>query len=207
MKINIYCPVVSKQVSYKDFSKPWIDGTLKADIKRRHNLLLFKRSGKISTEAFNRYRNYVTNKLKNAKINYFNYKFNCAVNDMRKTWSLINDIIQPNAKCRKDHVNQIIKDCITYTNQTDISNALNDFFVNIGRNINDSIPASNLSYDTFLQGNHPNSFFLSPLSPRDVRNIIHSLKNKPCSVRSYSSTLHQSIMFRCFISSNLSFDK
>ena len=186
---NECCPIINKQVSFKDYSKPWIDHSLKSDIKRRHNMLLLKRSGKLTPAAFNRYRNFVTTKLRYAKKTYFHNKFNSIKCDMYKTWSVINSIIRPSSKSKNNVINKIVKDGVSYTNQDDVCNVLNDYFADIGKYINESVPSANFSHSHFLSGNYRNSFYFSPLAPEDVKKIIHSLKNKPCTLDCYSSSL------------------
>ena len=89
------CTVVTKHVSYKDFSKPWIDGNIKSEIRRRNNYLKLFRSGRMGREQFNRMRNRVTKSIRVAKRNYFANKFELVKSDLKRTWSLINKTIKP----------------------------------------------------------------------------------------------------------------
>ena len=64
---NKHCPIKVKKISKKDIKKPWIDRNMNKLIKRRQNLLILKKIGKISPNAYSRYRNFVTSTLRLAK--------------------------------------------------------------------------------------------------------------------------------------------
>ena len=81
---NETCPIVSKQISHKDLMKPWITNNLKSDTKRRHNLYLLSKVGKVTTATYNNFRNYVTGKLRNAKKAYFGSKFHQLKGNVKK---------------------------------------------------------------------------------------------------------------------------
>ena len=58
-----------------------------------------------------------------------------------------------------------------------IVNEFNAYFVNIARNLADSIPVADHS-STYLNDPSDNTFKFDPVTERDVAYIIHSLKNK-----------------------------
>ena len=66
---------------------------------------------------------------------------------------------------------------IKYTSDEDIAEIFNDFFVNIARTIENSLPPANISpYCVMIPNTHP-CIEINPVTPDVVSNIINSLKN------------------------------
>ena len=66
-----------------------------------------------------------------------------------------------------------------------MANIFNKYFVNVGCNIDKSIPRTKKSVLDYLKKRNPNSFFLAPVTPQEIETIIQSFdKNK--SVGPYS---------------------
>ena len=60
-----------------------------------------------------------------------------------------------------------------------MANAFNRYFVNVGTNVDKSIPRTKKSPFDYLKERNPNSFFLAPVTPREIEIIINSFnKNK-----------------------------
>ena len=66
-------------------------------------------------------------KLGKAKINYFAHKFQQFKGDCKSTWKKINSIIRPNRINKKNIINKICENVITYVTKNDISNVLNSY--------------------------------------------------------------------------------
>ena len=71
----------------------------------------------------------------------------------------------------------------------DISNALNSYFVNIGKRISESMNAGPYDHNQYLKGNYVNSLFFVPVSSADVEEIILSLRNKPGNINTISTSV------------------
>ena len=119
----------------------------------------------------------VSKEIKTARVAYFDNKFREYRGNMRKTWSLINEILKPGSLNRSCPINLIDRD-VMIEDPIPVANKLNDYFCSIGSEICGSFsPQTNLSLQN-LCGNYPNSFFFSPVYPSDVIKVINSLKNK-----------------------------
>ena len=57
----------------------------------------------------------------------------------------------------------------------DIANALNDFYVNIGKRLANNIQESNVNYREYLNEHQNNTFFLVPLTSIEVKKVIQSI--------------------------------
>ena len=67
----------------------------------------------------------------------------------------------------------------SYSNPTQIATKFN-FFANVGPSLAIKIYPIQITYREFLIGHYANRFYLTPTSPTEVANIVHSLKNSKC---------------------------
>ena len=175
---KLCCPIRTiKTLSPKNTTKPWISGEICANVKKRQNYYSLVRQNKMSHQLYSRFRNSVINQIRQAKINSFARKFQQFKGDCRSTWKQINSIIRPNRINKKNIINKICENDITYVRKHDISNVLNSYFVNIGKRISESMNAGPYDHYQYLKGNYINSLFLAPVSSADVEEIILSLRN------------------------------
>ena len=188
---NACCPIKSKTVSPKSFKKPWINKNILKNIKKRQNYFKLYKERKLSKETYNRFRNYVNSQIRNSKKEYYDKLFMKYKNDIKATWRAINSILNPN-KIGKKHrsIKKILYKNEILTDKFSISNAFNEYFCNIGKEVSDryssndnvSINFDHLSY--LNDNNFVNSFYFSPCSPNNIITIIKSLKNKKCHIHS-----------------------
>ena len=138
----------------------------------------------MSNQFYSRFRNFVTNQIRQAKINYFARKFQQFKGDCKSTWKQINSIIRPNRINQKNIINTICENDITYLTNHDISNVLNSYFVNIGKHTSESMNAGPNDHYQYLKGNYVNSLFFAIVSSADVDrkstrlNSSHSAKSR-----------------------------
>ena len=171
------CPIRTKRISYKRIQKPWIDNELLLCIKRRQNLFIQYKQGFISKQSYTRFRNDLTNRIRTAKIKYYEQKFFEYRQNSQKTWSLINDILRPNANGH--HIHEIKLRNQTIVDHAKMADVFNEYFSSIGSNIANSIQA-NGEYLSFMRGNFAESFFMTPTSPQEVFSVTNNLKPKSC---------------------------
>ena len=58
------------------------------------------------------------------------------------------------------------------------ANTFNNFFVNVGKNIDEKIPFSGASPERFLKNRVNDSIFISPVVSEEIMSIISSLNTK-----------------------------
>ena len=109
-----------------------------------------------------------------SKRPHFFTKFELAKNDMKQTWRTINNVI---GKCQKQSSYSKFKDeCDNvFTNPQDISNKLNEFFVNIGPELAANIHNTGKNYYDYLKDVIPSSMYFKPILEMDIMKIINSL--------------------------------
>ena len=113
-----------------------------------------------------------------SKKDYFAKYFSDYSNNIKKTWQGIREIINiknPTApKIAQLNVNGRILD-----NPKDISEKVNDYFVNIGPNTEKEIPkVQNISPIKFLKERNQFNFSIAHISNEEVLDIVNSLSNK-----------------------------
>ena len=156
---------------------PWVTSGLRASIIYKNKL--YRKSLKHPT-AFNqseysKYRYYLTKLLRCQERNYFENLINQNKHNLSKTWSVISTVINNKksmTKCSKfTHNNRYI------TNDDEIANHFNKFFVNIGPNLAKNILSSSSTFQEFL--NHPcdDSIFLQPVAEYETLQIMKALNN------------------------------
>src|SRR5271165_4613389 len=104
-----------------------------------------------------------------AEKNYYTEKFKQFSGNSRKTWGLLNTIINKPARV-EDSLSLMINGVMSH-DMSVIVEKFNDFFVNIGAVLTKSIQNTHTSFDSFLGGNYPNSFALDPTTPDEIIKI------------------------------------
>ena len=94
---------------------------------------------------------------------------------MKRTWSIINNTIKPKKKCTISKLNINNQ---TITEPHEMAEALNCHFAGIGTTLQNKIPSHNENnFRKYLPPALPNSIFLQPSTPSEVKNIIRELRN------------------------------
>ncbi len=112
--------------------------------------------------------------MKKAKKEYYNQYFEENKNDIKKTWIGIKSIINTKAeitpKTSQLNINGKIID-----DPAGIANCKNDFFANVGHNIDKEIPNNNKSPESFLKSRNNFNFLITSVSHEEMVNLIKSL--------------------------------
>ena len=176
-----FCPIKTKTISIKQYSKPWITREILHNVKKRQAYFILFKQNKVDRNFYFNYRNFVTNLIRISKKQYFEYKFHQFKNNSRKMWEIINNVIGNRAFKDKKISNLKVGQELITDNKL-IADNFNHFFVNIGPNISRNV-TGNVSTDhrNYLDNNYLHSCYLNPTYPAEVFNIINSFKNKTTS--------------------------
>ena len=157
---KLCCPIKSKTLSNKDLKSPEISSEIISSIKKRHYFVLYGQN-KIPKDFYTHFRNYVTEQIRRSKNHYYEHKFYAAKSDIKQTWGIVNNIIYTK-DCKVEHtVKKIIHDDVVHVDSGDITNMVNDYFVDILNTIAESIGGNNANHlDYMTHINQPNSFFI-----------------------------------------------
>ena len=107
---------------------------------------------------------------------------------MNRTWSVINNTINPGKKR-----SSILKLCVnnqTLTEPLEIAEALNSHFAGIGLALQNALPyRDEIRFRRYLPPRIPNSIFLHPSTSNEVKNIIKDIKNTKGNIHSLSAKI------------------
>ena len=140
--IDKHIPV--KQLSKKELkfqSKNWISPAMKVSIHVKNSL--YKKYLKTKSSyyhcKFKYYRNKLNHLLKISKRQYYNKYFLENINDSKRVWNGIKQIIHFKSPTNQ-RVVKIVKNDNAITDSHMIANAFNDYFANIRKDLANSIP-------------------------------------------------------------------
>ena len=162
-------------------NRPWITKGILVSMKKRDELLkkLTKVNdnplGKINiSKEHKKYRNLIVTLLRRSKENHFNNYFEQNKQNVKKVWDGIRSILSISKKKASsiDHLNYNGK---IMTKNVEKANALNDFFTNIGKNVEKKIPKSKKHFQEFLNNPNPRSISNNQCSPAEIYDIIKEL--------------------------------
>ena len=184
---NKACPIKTKNISYKDQTKPWINHDIKNQLKKRQAMFALYKSNRISKISYTRIRNQVTSLIRTAKREYYRNKFQDSKNDVRKTWNIINSILKPHSDKKNLGITSIVSNNEIYVEKNQIASIFNEYFSSIGSKISDSIPVDpDITPSQFMSSiSIQNSFVFHPIFTHDVKSVILNLKNSSSSVKTY----------------------
>ena len=135
------------------------------------NTVLYDR---LKTE-FKDYRASLRKIIRKAKRDYYTHIFNRHKNDIKKTWSLINETLNRNLKKQSTHEflinDEMINDPII------IANKFNQYFAHIGSTLADKIPSAP-HFNSYLSTPVDSVFSFHTVTEENISHIINKLKNK-----------------------------
>ena len=142
------------------------------------NWLIYKDEN--SKQRYKIYRNKLTSIIRKAERSYYRCKLEQCKNDVKGTWTVINQVLKKD-KTRRTECEFMYKGDKKVYDSLEIVNMFNDFYINVGPNLANTIDVSNkdIEYDTYLKDvNVSQSMFIKPTTENEILQIIDSFKNK-----------------------------
>ena len=170
---NLYCeifPLKIKYISENRFNKPWLTSDLLNLIKTKSQQCKLYKLGFISKEANNRYKNWLTAKLRKAEHDYYIQRFHDLRSDAKNYWKTIKNLMGTHKKQKSD-----------LSSGDDLNTSFlraedfNNFFSSIGNSLESQLPQ--IEEPPPLSFNIENTFFLKPVTDIELDKIISQLKN------------------------------
>ena len=152
------------------------DGLLKSCRKKSRLLKIYKKTGaSVARTRYVKYKNILKQALRHEEKCFYENQFSLKANDVRKTWKLINSLLN---RTDKDEMTNMFKiDDGTTNDRNMIVNAFNKFFVELGPSLEEKIPPSKNNNITNNLPSIKDSLLLYPTDAHEIQNIISSLKN------------------------------
>jgi hypothetical protein len=130
----------------------------------------------VNLQNYRCYRNVYNRLVRASRKWYFDDGLKKAKKDPKKTWKLINEAL--NRSSGNEKIEKISVNGNTVTDQNVISNTFNEFFINTGKNISNSVPPTNKKPEDFLPKVNAPDFFLGQTSQAEVVTLIRACQSK-----------------------------
>ena len=173
MLLNSCLPL--KKVTLKlNRRSPWITNGLRKSINKKNRLYKDSNSSVEKKQTYITYRNRLTHLLRIAKKEYYNTLLLNYKNDLKKSWQVLNDII--NKRKRKNKLPMKFKHNNTYISDPQIiANQFNKYYINVGPTLAAKIPPQTSDPILNMKGTYTNSMFLRPITLSEINTIIDNL--------------------------------
>ena len=172
---NTSFPLV-RQSRKRSKDKEWITSALKNSIKHKNNLykIQLKKPTVHNISKYKTYRNLLNVVLKQAEILYYNELFQNRQNSITNFWRAFSQTLNPNRRKTAQHIQKLLVNNQETTEGRDIANGLNDYFCNVGKNIQDNLPTVNGNFRDYLKNRIQQTFFLSPVTLQEIfKELVH----------------------------------
>ena len=140
---NSSLPVKRKSLKphYKT-RKPWLTNGIKCSIKHKNKLYAHykKYPSQSNKKLYKEYRNMLTRSLRRTERTYYDILLIDNKNNLKKTWSIIKDVI--NKKKKSSSSSKFVINGSTVTDNITIAKHFNEYFVNIASELASKIPKS-----------------------------------------------------------------
>ena len=187
-----------KKLTKKEFSlkkSPWITSGILKSMKIRDRLykgFVLEKNHPQKEQIFQKYKKYrnmiLTLTRKSKKVYYSNY-FSQHNSNIKKNWEGIRELVNMNKK-KSNNVRMIFENNKHITNNKDMANSFNDFYSNVGKNIEQKIPKTNTHFSSFLNFTINSKFSFTPCSKAEIKSIILEFgNNKACGPNSIPTNL------------------
>jgi len=183
------CPIRAKRISYNSYMKPWINGEVITQIRRKHELFRQFKRGQLPFQVYNRYKNQVTRLLRTTKSRYFMGKFDAYSADIRGTWKTLNSLVNKKSKNRAP--TEMLGTSGMVSQSSEIANCLNDYFTSVAAKLDSKIRDVNVSPLDGMGDRVLTSFFVRPVEFCDVACVIGKLKLKSSHLNSLPNIVYK----------------
>ena len=178
--------------------KPFMTSAILVSRKTK-NKLAAKRLKHPTPENISKYKEYndmYRSLIRKSKILFYKNKFNEYSTNMKKTWSLIKDII--GAKSTKREMPDVfLEDGKIYSGESEIADGFNEFFSNVGKNLADAIPDPGENFLRYLGDPVNENFIFAKITSQMVLETVSLLKPKNSSgIDKISTKLLKDIMLQ-----------
>ena len=180
---DTHFPLESKTFKKKRINKPWFTNELRKLSRKKEKLYnkFIKHPTALSENNYKCFRNYYTKILRQKKKAFYKSKFDSVNGDSKRTWKEINNILnKTKEKCNIPE--SLIVDNVEIHDEFKIAQEFNNFFIEIGSKLCESLPDRmqnlNTQYSSYLQNVNEASLYMKPISEGEIISVVQKLKNK-----------------------------
>ena len=128
----------------------------------------------------------LTSQLRQAKFKYYEDQFRINSNNIKKTWEIINSVIKSKNVQTKITLSD---DEGKYYDNSSVPSKFIDYYSNIASQLTSKIAPTQKDAASYLTNRVQNSFLLTPVSPKEVSDIIDDLKDNGNKVNSIATSV------------------
>ena len=183
---NKYFPILTKTITHKDETKPWVNDILINQMKIRDKLYKLATRKRIDIQIYNKFRNIMTNRIKKAKAKYYEDEFKKTSLNIKKTWSTINSVIRKN---KFKSTIQLTDNNGTKVQESDVSTEFVDYFTNIATNLTNQLPNSPTNPIQYLRSRNISSFVFFCTNAEEIGDIVDDLKDNGTGLNKISNSI------------------
>lgn len=188
-KLYKKCIPVKKYV-LRPMAKPWMTECLLNSVKRKNKLyfMYIKNPSAESEQRYKAYRNKLTHVLRISQKRYIQNmldKYNC---DMKKSWKLINSIIDNKGRSRK-LPDEIRTDEGSLNDGAKIADYFNEYFTSVGPKLARSLSKSNVNPISLVKYEAITSLSLTPVENDEMSKTLGMLKDTSCGYDGYKPSV------------------
>ena len=137
-------------------------------------------STEISKIRYKIYKNKLTSTIRKAERMYYRDRMLKYKGKIKETWSVLNEMLGKNIR-KSTLCDYIVKDNVKIKEPSCIANEFNDFYINVGPKLANTIDNSNITgtYLDYLRDiDSSNSMYIQPTSECEIMNIVAKFPNK-----------------------------
>ena len=155
-------------------------------MKIRDNLYKLAFKKKISHKMFKDFKKLLTDQTRKAKAKYFENEFNKNSHNIKKTWSIINDVIRPK-KSNQDI--SLLDENGSDVQDSKVSVQFVDYFTSIAENLTSQLPNSPIHASDYLRNRNPNTFVFLQANSKYLETVINNLKDNGIGLNKISNSV------------------
>lgn len=175
-------PIRVRILSIKYLLKPWITQDIRRRAKFKHYLFKQYKLNNVTFEAYNQYKNNLSNIVRLAKISYYKVKFQNCNRDIKKTWKTINKILSKSSHSKSNAITLLNDNGDEVNDPHVVSNIFCNYFSTIADRLDDNIPLTDTDPMYYMPDPIPDTFNPAPANANEVEGIISALEDKPSNI-------------------------
>ena len=156
--------------------KPWITKGILTSTRIKSKLFkIFKKSKNVNDyNKYKKYRDTINSLLRKSKKQYYKKYFEEHTNNIKKTWSGINNLLHRQNKQKLNDIFLNVNGNI-FTDQNIVVEKMNKFFINVADSLAEKIPKPNTKFQDYLSNPNEHSLYLAEILPHEIDEIIAKL--------------------------------
>ena len=167
---------ITKKI-YKQRLKPWITkGILKSiSVKNQYYKKFLKTESPIIYKKYKYYRGLINHLIRKSKKSHYASYFDQFQKNSRKPWSGVKETINTHNNNTYNQRHSLLVNWKVTSDSKIIANSINQYFTSVAQKLVEKMTLSTKDFKDFLTNANLSSFFLDPVTPVEVNDIIANL--------------------------------